>query len=54
MINVIREIINGIMKKLLTGNALEKQTRELGVDIQRNPIAQSVNGRNKRAAEFEC
>ena len=41
------------MKKLLEGQALEKRARELGCDIQGDPIAQSVSGRNKKACDSE-
>ena len=41
------------MKKLLEGEQLEKRARELGCDIQGNPITQSNSGRFKRADDAE-
>jgi hypothetical protein len=41
------------MKKLLQGEALEKRARELGCDIQGDPITQSISGHKKRAEDNE-
>ncbi len=41
------------MKKILEGNELEQRARELGVDIQGDPITQSASGRHKRASDYE-
>ena len=41
------------MKQLLTGAALEKRARELGVDIRGDYITQSVSGRHQRAFDSE-
>lgn len=41
------------MKKLLEGEQLEKRAKELGCDIQGDPITQSISGRHKRADDAE-
>jgi hypothetical protein len=41
------------MKKILEGDALEKKARQLGIDIQGDPITQSYVGRHQRASDFE-
>jgi hypothetical protein len=41
------------MGKLLVGDALERRARDLGVDIEGDPITQSSMGRAKRAADYD-
>jgi hypothetical protein len=41
------------MKKILEGDALEQRARQLGVDIQGEPITQSSAGRQRRASDYE-
>lgn len=41
------------MKKILESDALEQRARQLGVDIQGDPITQSSSGRHKRASDYE-
>jgi hypothetical protein len=42
-----------VIKKILTGDELEKEARELGVDIQGNPISHSISGSHIRAPDYE-
>lgn len=39
--------------KLLEGKDLEKKARELGCDVQGDPITQSSSGRHPRAGDYE-
>ena len=41
------------MHKLLEGEALERRARELGVDVEGDPITSSVSGRQRRAPDAE-
>jgi len=41
------------MKKILEGDVLEQRARQLGVDIQGDPITNSYVGRHKRASDYE-
>jgi len=41
------------MKKILEGDVLEQRARQLGVDIQGDPITQSSSGRQSRASDYE-
>ena len=41
------------MKKLLIGDELERRAKELGIDIQGDPITQSISGRRPRADDYE-
>lgn len=41
------------MKKILEGDALEQRARQLGIDIQGEPITQSSSGRQRRASDYE-
>jgi hypothetical protein len=41
------------MAKLLQGDELERRARELGIDIQGDPICQSSSGRRKRADDAQ-
>ncbi len=41
------------MKKILEGDALEQRARQLGIDIQGDPITNSYVGRHKRASDYE-
>jgi len=41
------------MRKMLEGDALEQQARQLGVDVQGELITQSSSGRHKRASDYE-
>jgi hypothetical protein len=40
-------------RKLLEGDALEQRARELGIDIEGDPITHSASGRHSRAHDSE-